>query len=133
MSAVRGQAATGNAKLCLDCLGTMKADTGETAPTNADMAQPVASDLTLATEPVGSGAEPVRPRVGDYELQEHLAKGGMGLIYKVQDARLSRTLALKVMAIDPALTAEADAFPCPLCGRGAGNRAVGPPKCGAGA
>ncbi|HEX2123706.1 MAG TPA: protein kinase [Thermoanaerobaculia bacterium] len=45
-------------------------------------------------------------RLGPYEVQERLAEGGMGEVYKALDTRLDRTVALKVLPAH--LSADAD-------------------------
>lgn len=43
-------------------------------------------------------ATDVGARLGRYSVQEEVARGGMGVIYRVRDTELNRTLAMKVMA-----------------------------------
>src|SRR4051812_47716411 len=40
-------------------------------------------------------------RLGKYEIEEHVATGGMGTIYKAIDCELARPVALKVLRIQP--------------------------------
>src|SRR5438093_2365557 len=51
-------------------------------------------------------------RLGPYEIQTPLGAGGMGEVYKARDARLDRTVAIKVLppalALDPAFRARFD-------------------------
>jgi tetratricopeptide (TPR) repeat protein len=47
--------------------------------------------------PWGPGRFPPPPRVGPYEVLEELGRGGMGIVYKGQDATLCRPVAVKVL------------------------------------
>ena len=45
-------------------------------------------------------------RFGRYEVEEEVARGGMGVIYRVRDPEMRRFLAMKVLLSEPSASAE---------------------------
>jgi serine/threonine protein kinase len=76
-----------------------------------DMTPKVASSGTFSLK----GAEPVRSaipglvekqRIGDYEILQEIARGGMGIVYKAQQKKLDRIVAIKTILTGELATPE---------------------------
>jgi len=85
-------------------------------PPSADAITPAASSPVSATlpsdQPTATRKGPPRLRyVGEYELLEEIARGGMGIVYRARQVRLRRAVAVKmILAGDWADPAEVKRF-----------------------
>ena len=80
---------------CPKCKGPLKPESGAT---DAPDAQSLASEGGAPPEPVRDPL--IGQRIAHYQVIKKLGQGGMGAVYQVQNLKLQRTVALKVLPPD---------------------------------
>ena len=84
---------------------------GATSPPPPTRRGPTAGAVTSppVTSTLSSGPAPPGARLGRYEVERHLGRGGMGDVYLVRDTVINRRVALKTIRVDADLVVEGGA------------------------
>jgi eukaryotic-like serine/threonine-protein kinase len=69
----------------------------KSAPEDSPSQKPTLYHDSATTVPEAGAPSRLPERMGGYEVKEELGRGGMGVVYRVHDSRLNRSLAVKVL------------------------------------
>jgi WD40 repeat protein/serine/threonine protein kinase len=87
---------------------TLREQFGDVEEVTVQLEEAVSPAVPVSSVPsIGVAAAGSSNRTARYALEEEVARGGMGVIFRVRDRDLSRTLAMKVMTLTPGATPSA--------------------------
>lgn len=84
----------GTGGFCARCL------LGVAVPRKTTSSAPPSTIVLPASQKYSAAALQFTGKIGDYELVGEIARGGMGIVYRAQDTRVHRTVALKMILAD---------------------------------